>query len=609
MAEKLLGALDMFAGIQKHGQDIESEFANRNTVLDAIEKMFMMDWTTPSDSELKGLVTVSPAVRNAAVGAVRLLTAADPSFSIPYDKNAKAMHKGADAIERFCNALYYQMSRLRGRPLHYKAATSAVLFDELHIGVTSTADMLAVADKTKKAQYSRIERLADVVPYVWEVYDPRTCYPTYDALGLASFYRKVELKSGEVLDRYGERAVAVGLNPESRFDDVDLCEYWDNDIHAVWIDGNSTPLICAEHGLPCMPVWSGRASDADLFSSADYSSQPFLYTAYKSGMWERSNLALTVMSAAIFRFGAFPNFATTDENVDVDFSKLGGMVYHAPGTEFGQVDKRPVDPALWQFSELLESGITDSTIYKQTLGEPLGANAPYSMLALLNQAGRLPLVPIQRLMVSGFSGAMGIVLDLMKDGGTQARVGNKAGEVMKLKPSDIPDGTLVDCRVDIQLPQDDRQNAQMAIQLMQMGLPKRYIAETYLNAGQWNELQQEAYEEQATEAFLQAQLQMQIQAMQQQGAMQAQQGAMMGQPGMDQGQGMPPEMMAQMQGQPPMGQPPMGQPGMGGGELPPEMMQALQAQAMQQQGMMGQQQMTATDGMPLSEPLPPEGMG
>ena len=501
MADKLLSALDAFTYIRDKSGKLEELHSTRNATIDAIEKMFMMDWTSPTDPELKGLVTVSPGARNAAIGAVRLLTAADPVFSVPYDKTDKAAHKAADNVEKWCNALWYQNGRVRGKPLHYSAVLSAVLTDEIYLAVSSTADMLASADRKNKAIYNRIERIAATVPYVIEVMDTRTGFPEYDALGLSSFFRKVDIKSGEILDKYGERAVASGINPLNRFDDVTLCEYWDSQLHAVWIDGKGDPIICTEHGDPCLRVVAARGGDSTLFSEDSYQSQPFLYTLYKSGMWERQNLALTVMAASIFRYGAYPTYVTQNEGIDVDYSKLGGVVFDSTNT-LRMLDKKPIDQALWQFSDMLKSSEAESTLYRQTLGEPLGSNAPYSMVSLLNQAGRLPLVPIQRLGQAAFGAVMDVCLTLLKDGGKMSRVSNKSGDVMALKPGDVEAGMIIDCKLDIDLPQDDRQNAQMVTQLAGLGFPMRWLAENFLHVGQWADMQQEAFDEKATTAML-----------------------------------------------------------------------------------------------------------
>lgn len=105
--------------------------------------------------------------------------------------------------------------------------------------------------------------------------------------------------------------------------------------------------------------------------------------------------------------GRLSTYVTQNKGIDVDYSKLGGVVYDSTNT-LRMLDKKPNESALWQFSDMLKSSEAESTLYRQTLGEPLGSNAPYSMVSLLNQAGRLPLVPLQRLGQAAFSAVMGV---------------------------------------------------------------------------------------------------------------------------------------------------------------------------------------------------------
>ena len=605
MANKIKYDPALFSEYKARGNDMESDASERNALYDEMEAMFMLDWQTgkPSDDTLKKLITVSPDPRNAVLGAVRLLTAADPQFSVPYEESDQDAKLASEQIEKWAAAVWKAAGRVQQRPIHYSAVLMGVLFDEVQIGITNTADLLAVANPKNKAQYARAQRIAKQCPFLFEVYDPRTGYPEFDAMGLAAFYRKVKVKSGQVLDRWGEQAISSGLDSTKRNDDIDYCEFWDDTWHIAWIDGKGEPLMMAEHGLSVIPIVAQIVSGHDSFSEKKYQRQPFLYTLKQSGLWERQNLSLTVMYSAIFSMGALPQQLYKSVNPEGDppniDREMGGVVIIGVNESYEPLQIRPVDPTLIQGLDISSVKTTDSTIYPQALGQPLGGNAPYSMVSLVSQQGRLPLVPIQRACSSVIGRAVEVALEMIKDGGQQSKVaGSKRGEVLTIKPSDIPDGMVVEANLDIHMPQDTRTDGMVAGQLVKDGLAsKRWVRENILNIGQSMDMEKEIYEDKVFSAQVEMQLQAQMQQMQMQLQQQAQQ------PPQGQGQPQPP----QMQGQPP--DIPITPEMMAGGQgLPEGMTPEMLQQMMAEQGGLPPEQAGAQPGLPMSGQLPPDMM-
>jgi hypothetical protein len=109
---------------------------------------------------------------------------------------------------------------------------------------------------------------------------------------------------------------------------------------------------------------------------------------------------------------------------------------------------------------------------------------------------------------------------------------------------------MFEVKLDVDLPMDERQNAQTADSLVKSGLAsKRYVREKILTIDQSSEMEKEIAKERITDAMLQAETQNQVQAImlkaqQEQQASMPQQ-APQGQPSPEQGmpppeQGMPP---------------------------------------------------------------------
>jgi len=607
-----------FTIVQTRANELKDRYAQRNTLLDELEKMVLMDWEAPSRDGIKK--TVSPSARNAVLGATRLLTAARPQYSVNRDKNSQEGGDKADALEAFADAILYVSSRLRQNPLEYDAAYSACLFGMVHMSIASTADLLESTKKGgDKAAIKRLERIAAMTPIVYDVWDPRAGYPEYDnALGLSAYYRRVKMRAGALLDRWGQAAIAAGLDPMKRNEEVDYCDWWDDIYHVAWIDGKSLPLINTEHNLPVIPIVAVSIEGSFLHAKEEQRIQPILYGIKKSGVWERENLALTVMSSNVFGLAANPTLvyrATQGKNtLYIDHSQPGGVVIIEPNESLEPLNKNPIDPAVWELYRTMGQLTEESSVFKQTLGMPLGGDRSFAETALLNQAGRLPLVPAQRKLGDAFAQAAMIALEIVKGGGKKSKVQGQKGP-LELRASDIPVGLLMECRFDIDLPQDERSNAAMVAQLTNPQDPKvsrEWALEHLLNIQRPKEMIKQIYEERYTFMQLemeyqrkmmemQAEIQQQMQAAQQpqmQGAPmpgQMPQGMPQGMPPM-QGGGLPPELMAMMQQQ--------------GGQLPPEQAALQQGQVIPPSAQGG------VPGLPMVGPqdpgmmggMPPEGM-
>ena len=591
-----------FANIKKRCEDLASEYAARNTMCDELEAMYLMDWTEGKPEEASHVkLTISPEARNKALGAIRLLTAADPKFSVPTDKNNPEEEEKASAVEKAANAIWYASGRIRQNPIHYDLVTSAVLFGEMQIGITATADIVDHAKGGSKAALKRAEQIAAATPYVFEVFDPRTGYPEFDEYGLASFYRKSTIKSGKVLDDWGDTALLAGMNAGNRFEDVDLCEYWDNAIHAVWIDGKGEPLYIGENIFPCIPIVAQITDGSSLHEAEEFRRQPFLYSLWKSKLWNRLNLSMTAMYTNIFAIASNPTFIekvqSEDRDPKTDFSVPGGKKRMLVGEDFYPLAKNAIDPGLITGMQEAQKQLEETTIYGATLGEPLGGNAPYSMVALLNQAGRLPLTSIQRRGSWAIGHAMELAFLMMKDkGGTFKTKGATSNSVMKIAAADIPEDLIIEAQLDIKLPQDKQQLLTMAMSAVQGDHPFMSYERSrreYAGIEQSDEEDKIIIAEQAAWVENMMDNQKRIQEMQMKSQEEAQARQMQAQQQMQPQQGMP-QQAPQMQEQALMEQQGM-QPG--GAGIPPEVIQQLQ------------QRQAATSGSPMTQPLPVQGMG
>jgi len=585
-----------FEDVKTRSQELKTSLGGQRAIFDAMERMYFMDDDENYGSRYPNTkLTLSPDGRNAAMGATRLLTSTDPQFKVDIEDREMG-----EAIERGCRRMWDGVGKIAGSPVHFDMVTSAIVYDRVHLAITSTADLVKVAAGRGPAHKARAEKLAKRTPFMFDVWNPRDCYPEYDRLGLSGHLRVVEVLAGDVRSAYGEK----GLENYKATEPLTLNEWFDLDYHVVWVDGVSEPLLNVSHKLPFIPVVVASVyGSTGLFTKAEEQLQPFLYTLWKSGLWQRQNLAMTVMYTMMAKIGSNPIMVyhrnMPEKELTLDWDNPGGIVTLDAGESLAPLQRQTLDPSLLEGLKLADSRVSESTIYKQALGQNIGAASPYSSLALLSQAGRLPLVNPQRRVGWAIGQAMEIAW---------AWLAHDGKEFADVKGKSLPEDLEIVVNLDIDLPQDKLQMANVAQGLVGGGLASvEWVRENILNIGQsgketeriWTERAQDAM----TEAYVRDQIEAEARRKQEEAQMQqAQQmppgGAGMA-PGMPPGAGPTPDM-----GMPPggAGMAPGMPPGMEGvppemAGMPPEMIAAL----MRGGGVPG-----TGGGMPPG--MPPEGM-
>jgi hypothetical protein len=559
--------------IQEYARHLKNTHAQRVEMQNAMERLYLMEWTdeTRVAAVRQGVVpTKSPDLRNKLGGAIELLIATEPAWEIPFDKNDTLGQQVSSKMEKAAAQIWTASSRIRRLPLHYDVVVSAMTYGEVHIAMTRTEDLVRSSKGAGKAVKRKAQEIAGLTPYLFDVWDPRSGYPEFGPFGLQAYYREVNTTVGKLIDEFGEDARAV-LKSANRFDPVKFCRWWDTTRSVAWAADSLTPLIDEESEQ--IPIVAQIAEGSNIFSKPEHQRQPFLYTAWRSGLWERQNLALTVLYPSLAQIGLTPTLILktneADRDLEVDWSQMPAVIKLLGGESLEVLgSKGIIDPAFREALEIAEQKISESTIYDQALGEPLGKNAPFSMVALLHQAGRLPLVMPQRTAGWAIADAMRLAFTDMRENGLS---GNFSGALAGLDPREIPDNYELETKLDIALPEDKLQQANIANMITEGEDPlvsMRYAREKVLNVGQSDDMTREIWTEQISNLkarkFILEQMRM-LQQMEQQ-VMNPQQGM----PPMPE-QGMPGPGMMGSGGPPPelQGLPPeMAAGGMGGPEMP-----------------------------------------
>ena len=523
-----------FKQAQELAQQIVSAHGKRNTMLKACEDMFKLRW---DDEERVGnlvdavRVTKSPDPRNALLGAIRLLTATAPVFSVDMDTNSESTKGAADKIEKWSAMVWRAGGRKRGDPLELDVVRSAMIYSEVIISVNSTADMVE-ATKPGSAARRRAEAVQRETPVLFDVLNPRTCYPVWDGMGLRMMYRESKILVGEVIDRFGDEgrtAVEAVRRNIGRFEYVTLCDLWDLETRTLWVkeaSGVQGVIKQGEHGLEALPFEAHIVEGSRMFEMPEDQREPFLYTMLQTKMWNRQNLALTAIFTAVEAMGLNPQFVhkyagNQPAQIKRDFSTPGGVWEIPAGDALEPLAKGLLDPAVMTALQMAEQKGSESTMYRQALGEPpTSGSTAFSTVNLLAQSGRLPLVTAQVKCSWAVAGAVKLGLKIVRALGKKAMRAQFGGAAVELEPSEIPEVFELECKLDIALPQDRLQLANIASMVKREGLAstewaRKEILQIENNAAMDEQIMAERAAEAVFAALMQQRMQM-MQAQQQQ---------------------------------------------------------------------------------------------
>lgn len=550
--------MSKFTELSEYVEQVKAGYSRRDSMYKELEDMFLLEASDlPDGDQVKE--TISPDARNALIGAVRLLSAAEPKWRVPYEINSYEVNEIASSMEVAAKSMWHNSSQERQQSIDPDLALMSLLYSEIHIAMNLTEDILKTAKGPLKV---KAERMVKRTPIMFEPISAINCYPVVSQYGLSAHIIASKRRAVDVRARWGD-AANKSLGDAKDFDTVEYREYWDFERHAAWIDGAKSSIFEEENKLGFIPISTRIMEGSQIFQRENQQTrQPFLYGLWKSGLWKRQNLSLTVLYTLIFSIGANPLYLykRTDPNKvapQVNHDVIGGVTVIDSGEEFSSLLKQVIDPSIVDGLNIADEKGMQSTIYKQTLGESLGSTAAYSMVALLTQSGKLPLVPYQKALSMADAEAMRLAFELIRVAGPSTfDFVSPTGSKTTLSKSDIPENFIIQADVDVSMPQDKRENLSMALQGTMGDNPlfsHRWARENLIDIEQSDEMDREIYQEKAAQLKLQSSildLQLQVEmkkqqmlAMQQQQAAATVQGGMQGgmmpQGGMQGGQQLP----------------------------------------------------------------------
>jgi hypothetical protein len=222
-----------------------------------------------------------------------------------------------------------------------------------------------------------------------------------------------------------------------------------------------------------IPILVTQIDGSGLFQNEEDQHQPILYTMIKSGLYDQTNMGLSVMFAMTWALGLNPMFkhkAPTEEPdkpLDVNFDTLGGTVELTGDETYDAFNNKDVvTPAVREAYAMAQDKGRESSISPQAFGTPMDRQSTFSEGALMGQAGRLPLIGPAKMGGSHIAGIAELAILMLREKGNEGFKKNG----IELVPSEIPDIIDIDVDLEVKLPQDRLQLANIASILKRDGL-------------------------------------------------------------------------------------------------------------------------------------------
>lgn len=551
--DNLKDDVKLFSRIVEHARDLKAKYSERDSMFEEYEEIFLMKWVENNSKAFRRAyktLVQSPDGRNAVLGAVRLMLAAEPIFKVELLKGEEPEFD-QDLFEKWLSEWWKRCDYINRRPLLSDIALSAFLYGEIHQGVTLMSSLIERYSGTMR---KRIERKAKYTPVLIENWTPKSGYPEFDQFDLSAYYRELELTYSEIASRFGD-LYPKELEKFPRTQKTTLHMFYDLEYTAYWLE--NTPIYIGRHELPEIPINVTITDGSFMFDDPSDQRQPMLYGLVKSNLAHQQSIAMTVLYNVAYGIGANALFkhikppANPTKELELNFDEFGGVVELENGEDVQpMMNSNLVPPIFMDAYNLAKEKGNDSTIYPQAFGAPINRNTTFSEVSLLSQTGRLPLIAVQK--AAGMSISRVVELSMMLLSDTGERIEYRGQELK------VPEDVIVKVDIEAKLPQDKLQLANIATMLKTNELAdNEWIQNNILNITDANGVKRKTWREQAEKALFVTLLQQKVGFLAQQNAAMQQMlmQQQMQQPQMPQGQEMqvppgeqvPPEIAQMMQ--------------------------------------------------------------
>jgi len=464
-----------FDDLSKKANKIYGKHSERINRIEIYEDMYHMRWDVKFTEGNWVQKLASPEPHNAIKGITRLIVSTKPSLKVTVEADDTTYD---ERVEDICYELLRQADKRTPWMFMYDLAMSATIAGEAYVKVLNIEDTAKYLQSRKNTGlWRRYERLRAERPFVFEVYNPKTVFPEFGPLGLESITVRTERDRWEVEQFWGKEALpseASASNSEDRDAKVTVWEYYDFNEFAIWVDGAKKFAWHEKNELGFIP-WAGSIVEGSgIFDKLEDQRLPLLYPVYMSGYWHAQSYADSIMYSLALNLGKLPQIIANLEDPTrsakelVDWDTPLGIIKLGLNEKADSFNKRVIDESLQIAKQIADNRVNEMMIPKQVLGASPDRVMAFASLNLLVQSGRLPMVPIQKM--------VGVILgEALEIPFMWAKATNKIYEIRS------PEGTLfinpdeyrninIDAEIRAEFAQDDAAKVAVSANAVAAGL-------------------------------------------------------------------------------------------------------------------------------------------
>jgi hypothetical protein len=379
----------------------------------------------------------------------------------PEEYNPTELSETLEAMAR--NALRHNDQRRKSALLR-DFLYSVFLFDEC---IAKVADLRMSPQWDKSPAFLRTRS-----PFAVKACLPMTVHTEWDEYGLAGVLHRYKRPLREIKNQYSDVNGAVSLFEADPEGNVVFCEWWTRDEMCQWIEKSGVkstestdtqnktqselllePIKANTLGFIPFVVRTGRGSQ--LFEMAEEQISPLLYGGWKSKIFFRANLFLSVVSTLAFA-QANPKWVYQSETGDKTFDLNFNFPEVLPAKVGEKIDPLPVgvNADLYEMLKEFAGRSQQTTISQVVAGQvPQGVSAA-AAINLLVQGSKLTIVPAQSAVGEIYAMIAQMLFDYIKAyGESDLKIMVRDG-VRPIHPQEIPDWMDIQVTLRSEMPQD-----------------------------------------------------------------------------------------------------------------------------------------------------------
>lgn len=451
---------------------LTTKYQKRNSQFKIDEEMY---WLTGSESDVEGTETIIfPIPHNVINTACDLLSSNPMRITVPPASEHAKPKARADKMEDFLDIAWDRMQRDSGRRFisdmaYYSALRgqffARVLYDPDLVNVTGEGDEREVAFKG--------------FPIFCQIIDPYNVYPMIGTRGLEGYVIDMQVEAGPIMQQFDVVLENEKGEKKEWTDEIRWVEYWDDETKCF--------LAGTEGGLRPISV-SGTNKDGSKVRGPikhDYKFCPGIYGWGRTvpskdpekqgvsmlfglrGIGRRMNRFATMVATSLYEHAMGTIIVTTDRP-DLELDMTAGAINYLlqeEKAEWFAKSQLGSEQLANRLIEMLQDQAFQTTFPPVVTGSAPWSGTPGYAISLLTHSGKLKIAPLKEQLEWALSGLNEHILRLVEVIAEQIPIqGVRAGTTydMKFGPGDVKGYYSNVVKLEVDLPQDEMRNLQMA---------------------------------------------------------------------------------------------------------------------------------------------------